>query len=381
VDPERKIQQCRTAMLIDMPFWGTLALRLELKEDKELPFKTMGTDGRYLYYDPEYVEKLPRRQLSAVIAHEVMHCVLMHLTRRQQRQPMPWNIAADIATNELIKNDFQLSPGMLTADMFKTFGSFADQSAEYIYSRLPEDKMGGKGPSDDHSPWDKVGKGEGDGSDKGDGIDAGGLEEEWHQATAEAETAAKMAGKLPDHIKQLVEGILNPKLDWRTLLRDWISSQAKNDYRIMPPNKKYIHRGFYLPSITGTMCKVGVAIDTSGSISDEQMKMFLSEVHGICEQYQDYSIDLCTCDAQIHNTWHIEPFDKLPTLMAGRGGTDYEPALEYLSKCSEITSIVYLTDGYPNGGFPKQPRLPIIWVLTEGHGEVPYGVQIVLPNK
>ncbi len=372
IDAEKKIQQCRTALLIDFPFWGCLALQLELVEDKTLPFKTMGTDGRNLYYDPEYVQKLPRRELSAVIAHEVSHCVLNHLTRRQTRNPLAWNVAADIATNELIKPDFTLTPGMLTAEMFKSLGDFHDQSAEYIYAKLPDDG-GGKQPGDDHEPW-----GRGDQTEE----EGAGLEEQWHQATAEAEMTAKMAGKLPSHIKKLVEGVLNPKLDWRTLLADWVSSQAKNDYAIMPPNKKHLYRGFFLPSVTGTQIKIGVAIDTSGSISDDQMKMFLSEVHGICAQYEDYSIDLCTCDAEIHDTWHLEPFDSLPRLMAGRGGTNYQPALDYLSKCPEITSIVYLTDGYPNNGFPKkQPFIPVIWVLTEGHGEVPWGIKIVLPNS
>ena len=391
MDSVKKIQQARLALLFDHPFWGYLAISLgDPIEDKSLNPPTMGTDGVHLYYHPDFVNQTPLGQLLTVIAHEVCHPMLNHITRRQTRDPMKWNIAADVAANEILLQEpsydksvnFEFPEGVLTAKMFKQYGDFSNQPAEYIYSRLPDPPPGKTVyvTMDDHGQWkicDENGEGEGEGKDSV----PGNMEQQWREKVAQAAIRAQLAGKYPSAIKQMVEGLLNPKLDWRLILRDTIVSCARSDFAMMPPNKKHLYRGIYLPSITGESINIGLAIDTSGSISDELLKQFMSEVKGICDQYDDYTVHVFTCDAAVHEAYTLEPLESFPTLVSGRGGTDYRPAMEAMLKLGDITAIVYLTDGFPNDGWPKEPGLPVVWVLSENHGEPPYGIKIIIPNS
>jgi len=349
----------------------------------------MGTDGYHLFYYPEFVRNTSHEHLQAIIAHEVSHIALFHLTRRQNREPIRWNFAADFASNDLIKKDglFELPDGVLYNP------NFSNKTAEWIYNQLPEiPSMTITITLDSHEEWKgnggKGSKGEesapAGGDENGDEEDTGGmdaaegLEQRIRELVAQAATAARMQGKLPGHLKELVDGILQPKLDWKTILQDMIVSCAKNDFCISPPNMKHLYRGFYLPGITGTEINIACVIDTSGSISSEEIRSFLSEVKGICDAYEEYTIYLMTCDAQIHQRWELRPFDPLPTVLEGRGGTDFRPALKEAERLP-ITSLVYLTDGY--GTFPnKAPWYPVIWISTSDH-TFPWGQVIRLPER
>jgi predicted metal-dependent peptidase len=341
---------------------------------------TMGTDGSHLYYHPDFVKNTPIAQLTGVIAHEIGHCILHHLSRRQTREPLRWNIACDLAVNPLIMKEFQLPPGVLQDPQYY------DKSAEYIYSNLPMSKKGEGGTLDSHEEWKNYGKGDKDkGSGQGQGSqgtldDSENLDQEWDQKVAMAATQAKMQGKLPAHLESIVGGLLQPKLDWKALLQDRISSCARNDFRLTPANKKHLYRGFYLPSIGGEEINIAVGVDDSGSISDEEIVQFLSEVKGICDAYEEYTIYLFIADASIHQKFELHSFDELPKVVQGRGGTDFRPVIEEACKL-DITSIVYFTDLY--GSFPdKEPNKPVIWVSTsDGNVKPPWGSLIEFPRE
>ena len=371
--------------MIDSPFYGHIALQLGLSRKEDLNPKTMATDGYKLYWHPEFIAEIPEEQLKGVIAHEVMHLVLMHLTRRQSREPKRFNIATDYAVNDLVLKEFELPEWVLKNP------DFANKSAEWIYNQIPEQEPDSIVITlDSHEEWGQGGDdGDGDGDD-GDGDDDGGsdangaggldgLEQRIKELVATAAGQARNRGKLPGHLKELIDGVLQPKLNWKLILEDMICSQAKTDYTLFPANKKYLWRGIYLPGITGTEINIAVAIDTSGSISSEMMNTFLAEVKGICDSYDEYTIYLMTCDAQIHQTWELHPFEPLPTLLEGRGGTDFRPPFEEAQKYPFITSLVYLTDGY--GPFPDvPPSFGTIWVsITDV--EYPFGMVIRMPEK
>jgi predicted metal-dependent peptidase len=296
-------------------------------------------------------------------------------------------VAADYATNALVLKEFKLPAGCLQDPQYN------DKSAEWIYGNLPMSKTKGLNTLDDHSGWKNFGKGDGKGNGKDDKGDASGgqggtnpadtdpptdLEQEWAQRVAIAATQAKVQGKLPAHLESLIGELLQPKLDWKSLLQDRISSCAKNDFRLSPNNKKHLYRGIYLPSIGGEEINIAVGIDTSGSIGDEDIRTFLSEVKGICDAYEEYTIHLFFADAAIQKKFELHSFDELPTIAPGRGGTDFRPVIEEASKL-DITSIVYFTDGY--GSFPDhEPNIPVIWVSTSNGGvKYPWGSVIEYP--
>lgn len=396
---ERKIARARVAMMLDTPFFGHIAMQLNLVERADMIPPTMGTDGYNLFYHPEFVESIPEEQLKGVIAHEVGHLILMHLTRRQNREKLKWNLSADYAVNALVLHDqgtdnkgntirFELPENVLYNP------NFADKTVEWIYNQLPDiPTMEITITLDSHAEWENgngngKGKGEelGDDSNGDDGESNGkapantpeGLEQRIREMIAQSSTQARMKGNFPGFLQELVEGALQPKLDWKTVLQDMIVSCAKSDFCMSPPNMKHLYRGFYLPGITGTEINVAAIIDTSGSISSQEMREFLAEVKGICDAYEEYVIYLMTCDTIVHQRWEIRPFDLLPTVLAGRGGTDFRESLVEAEKLP-VSSIIYLTDGY--GSYPaKEPMIPVIWVSTTDY-KFPWGQVIRLPEK
>jgi len=260
---------------------------------------------------------------------------------------------------------------------------------EYIYNQLPVVEVGVT--LDSHVEWDGWGNGgkDGEGKDKDkdkDGHPGQGemekrmedFDQQWQERVAQAATQARMQGKLPAHLEELVGDILQPKLNWKAILRDMITSCAKSDYRLFPCNKKHLWRGIYLPGITGEEIRIAVAVDSSGSISDTEIQEFLSEIKGICDSYDDYTIYLYVCDAQIHQTFELHPFEELPKTVQGRGGTSFVPPIKEAEKLDGISSLVYFTDLY--GDFPKEPPFSVIWVATTD-AEAPWGYVIRYPTS
>jgi len=393
---EQKIIRARVQMLMDEPFWGHLAMQLEMIEKKNMNPPTMGTDGYHLYYHPDFVDKITHEQLSGVIAHEVGHLVLMHLTRRQNRDPLRWNISADFAVNDLILKEtdksgdkvFELPEGCLINP------AFSDKEAEWIYNQIPDPESGLGGITitiDSHEGWEGQGEdgdGQGNGNQDGDSPGGGtsndtsteGLEQRIQEMVAQSATQARMKGSLPGHIQELIEGVLQPQVNWKVHIEDTIVSIAKTDFTMSPPNKKHLWRGFYLPSITGTEIVIAVYLDDSGSISSKELQEALTEVSGICEQYDEYTIYLRTIDTEIRQKWELHPMDPLPTVLEGRGGTDFRPAFKEAEEdLPEITCIIYMTDGY--GTFPDQPPvIPVIWLSTTDY-TYPWGTVIRFPER
>lgn len=401
MNPEKRITQARVALLLDYPFFGNLALHLKLVEKSNMFMPTMATDGRCLYYDPNWVMEISLPELMGVIAHEVMHIVLWHLARRQSREPLRWNLATDYAVNDQI---LTTTANISTTPQGRTLTlpqgtlydkKYTDQTAEWIYNQIPETKIKVLVTIDSHEEWSEwgnggdgkgerdgqnTGKSEGDGEPKPGDLSTDDLEQEWRENIAQAATQARMAGKLPSNLETLVGEILNPQLDWRSILRDMVVSCAKSNFRIAPPSKKHLWRGYYLPAVTGEEINIAVGIDSSGSISDDEIKEFMSEVKGICDNFENYTIHLLICDAAIHQRYELHQFDPLPASAQGRGGTSYKPVFEEVKKL-EVSTLIYLTDLYPNDGFPEPLDIPVIWVATPGTNDPPYGQTIRLPER
>ncbi|MFY9812699.1 MAG: hypothetical protein WAK43_00935 [Dehalococcoidales bacterium] len=275
---QARILKARVRLLLDQPFFGNLLLYLEPVERKDMAIRTMATDGEHLFYDSDFVMNLPESHLIGVMLHEVGHIALRHLARRQGRQPMKWNVAADFAVNAMILSTVN-SRGGRVFDLPKGIlynPAWHDKTAEWIYNQLPEPDGNSEQPQtiDDHGEWSNWQKKE-TGETK---------EQEWKDRIAKAAVDARTRGKLPGNWKTVIDDFLQPKLDWRSILTDMIVSNAKNDYRLSPPNKKHLWRGFYLPSLQGEKITIAFGIDVSGSISDDEIQEALSEVHGICQQ-------------------------------------------------------------------------------------------------
>jgi len=369
---QARILKARIRLLLDQPFFGNLLLYLEPVEKNDMAIPTMATDGQHLFYHPDFVMNLPESHLIGVMVHEVGHIALRHLARRQSRHPMKWNFAADYAVNDLILSTinfrgrpvFELPKGILYNP------DWHDQTAEWVYNQLPE--QGGNSGNgepvtlDDHGEWGNWEKKESEET----------KEQEWKDRIARVATDARTRGKLPGNWQTVINDFLQPKLDWRSILTDMIVSNAKNDYRLSPPNKKHLWRGFYLPSLQGEEITVAMYIDVSGSISDKEIQEALSEVHGICEQFPDFTIYLRAFDTRITGAWELHPFDQVPRVISGRGGTDFSEIIQDVEKLP-VSMLVIFSD--LEAPFPAAPKIPAIW-LSIGDVNPPWGTVIEYPR-
>jgi predicted metal-dependent peptidase len=269
-------------------FFAALALRLDAAPAWDVP--TLATDGERLLFNPEYALSLSEREVVGVVSHEVLHCALGHHARRGMRDPLRWNIACDLAVNPvLLGAGFDLPRGRLLPGEGEFIGWPTGLSAEEYYARLPDNGGQSADESRDSDSANGSTGDDGDGASPGD--DPGGCgsvrvagdgspaqqqasEARWQVAVAQAARMAEARGKgdLPSGLARAVEEILWPIVRWREILREFLTRAARNDYRWNRPNRRFVGRRSYLPSMTGdSLGEVVVAVDTSGSIGQEEL--------------------------------------------------------------------------------------------------------------
>jgi predicted metal-dependent peptidase len=395
---ETKLSAARTRLILDKPFLGALVLRLPMKVTKPERCKTIGTDVRAVYYNPEYIGRLTLEQTQFVLAHEALHCALSHFARRQHRVKHRWDIACDLAINPLlIKDGLKPPPGVLLKSGFE--GMMAEEIYPYIEDDMEdethddhfydeEDTSQGSGGG---QPLDDNGQESGGASaSEGDGQQSGAvprplseteqeqLAVQWRQRLAGAAQQAMQAGKLGASMARLVEHLLQPQLPWRMLLARYMTAVARDDYSYQRPSRR--EGDAILPALKSTQIDVVVVLDTSGSVNDTEMQEFVSEIDAIKGQMRA-RLTLHACDAALckNGPWIFEPWEAftMPSDIYGRGGTRFTPVFEWLKHESRKPDLlVYFTDA--EGEFPKpEPDFPVLW-LVKGRGKVPWGERVQL---
>ena len=340
------LTRVRTALIIDQPFYGMLALRLKFVEDAGT--KTMAVDGVHIFYNVDFVKSLPINQIKTVVAHEVMHCVFAHISRRGDRNPRKFNQAGDHVINIGLKDSkFEPVPSWLCNEGFR------NMTTDHVYSLLPDDD---NDPSSD--PMDEC-------MDSADGTAEGDMAEvEWKIATVQAAKMAKDEGKLPGSVERFVDELTSVKVDWRAVLRRFIVEVSKNDYSWSRFNRRFQSQGIFLPSLySENMGELVVVIDTSGSIDQPTLNAFGTEIKAIVDSTRPAKTHVVYCDAKINHVDEYGPNDELAFAMHGGGGTDFRPPFAHLEKHDiKPACLVYLTDLYgPHG---DAPEYPVLWVCT-----------------
>jgi predicted metal-dependent peptidase len=380
--------KARAALLVNAPFWGVLSLRLAPIEDPSI--QTMQTDGVSIHYNPDFVAGLSRSVLRSAIAHETLHCAALHHTRREGRDLRRWNIACDHAINPLLAQaGFELPEGALLDP------AYAGMSAEDIYARLPEDGGENDGEEGDNRNSEDPGSmggvsdpppGSGDpdqpnpsGTRAPSAADLARQEEDWAIATAQAEATAKAMGLAAGDAARSIRAQVAPRVDWRDVLRRYLSAAAKSDYAWTPPNRRYIAQGLYLPSLRSeTLGPVVVAVDTSGSIDDETLAAFSAETAAILYEAAAEAVHVVYCDAAVRATERFEPGEAIRLSPQGRGGTAFRPVFDWIGQSDiQPACVVYLTD-LDGADFGPVPDYPVLWVST-WKTSAPFGE--VIPHR
>ncbi|MGW8311232.1 MAG: vWA domain-containing protein [Thiogranum sp.] len=398
---ETKLSAARTRLILDRPFLGALVLRLPMTATKPERCKTIGTDVRALYYNPEYIANLSLEQTQFVLAHEALHCALSHFARRQHRVKHRWDIACDLAINPLlIKDGLKPPPGVLLKSGFE--GMMAEEIYPYIEDDMQDEthdehfydqENRSSGSSSGSQPLDQdqeQGGGAGAAGSDGDSQSSGEgprplseteqeqLAVQWRQRLAGVAQQAMQAGKLGAAMARLVEHLLQPQLPWRMLLARYMTAVARDDYSYQRPSRR--EGDAILPTLKSNQVDVVVVLDTSGSINDTEMREFVSEIDAIKGQMRA-RLTLHACDAKLceHGPWVFEPWEEfsMPGNVYGRGGTRFTPPFEWLQREGRQPDLlVYFTDA--EGEFPRaEPDYPVLW-LVKGRAKVPWGQRVQL---
>lgn len=415
---ETKLAAARTRLILDKPFLGSLVMHLPLKAADPKWCETTATDARFFYYNPAYISRLTLEQTQFILAHEAMHCALSHFARRNHRQRHRWDVACDYAVN-MILDDERLPP----PDEALMNAAYRGLSAEEIYPLLhedppeetldkhlfdssdspdgnegePEEQDSGSSGSeaeneDSEGGQSEGGEGqespnqEGQGSDQDERqetpppppMDMEDLAEQWQNRLASAAQAARQAGKMSQSMMRLVDHLLAPQLPWRAMLARYMMNVARDDYSFQRTSRR--EGEAMMPRLYSQSVKVAVALDTSGSITDEELREFLAEVDALKAQVRA-EVTLHACDDKLAEggPWRFamwEPLD-LPDGIMGGGGTDFRPVFGWLEEDRVAPDLlVYFTDA--EGRFPEQePACPVVW-LVKGKAPVPFGIRIQL---
>ena len=403
-----KLSAARTRLIMERPFLGALVMHLPLKVGGE-GCTTTGTDAQAFYFNPGFIENLSLAQTQFVLAHEAMHCAMGHPHRRNHRVKRRWDVACDHAVNLMLIEEGLKPPlhGILADQNFMTL------SAEEIYPLIPEDtpeesfdqhlfdsdNESGASP-DENERQDDPDAGEAGGQGKegqseaeekqGSGSQASQkpnelspaereeLAEQWKNRLAAAAQAARQAGKLSQSMMRWVDGLLAPSLPWRALLARFFAVNQRDDYSWRRPSRR--EGDALLPRLSSEGIEVVAAIDTSGSISDDELREFVSELDALKGQVRA-RVTLLACDNHVADAapWEFEPWDtmQLPVELSGGGGTDFRPVFDWVEHENRSPNmLVYFTDA--EGDFPQTPpNYPVIW-LVKGKGAVPWGERVQL---
>ena len=394
------------------PFFTSLVLALEPIEDKDIP--TLGTDGRHLFFNPDFFKQFKEDEQSALILHETLHCAFSHMWRVGKRDQMKWNIATDFAINPMVDENFKLPKGALLDS--KYYG----MSAEAIYDALPKDKKNKQQDWCDKGHWgDKNKKGGGRGKNKkkeqgkgmmnkikesmgvGKEVKLKKKEVEWAKIMNSSQTKEKWKklfdktflenyGNAPDSIKRVIEKeYYVPTIDWASLVSGILSEDA-SDYSFNNPDRRFAGAPFVLPGMYSIdrLKDVVFAYDTSGSITPEDLHAYYVETMRLFENFSNLAGWIAVCDATLHHftdITHQATFDEFR--FSGGGGTDFRPVFDKVKEQSiKPKALFYFTDTF--GSFPDEdPGFPVFWLVRSHVGDnsertVPFGTVIkFMPNK
>ena len=391
-----KLTTARVGLLLKAPFFGNMATRMKIIDASEW-CPTAATNGRNFYYNRDFVNKLSVKKLEFLFGHEILHCVFDHFGRVGSRDRMLSNIAQDYAVNQILVDERigeKITEVQICYD-HKYRGLAWEEIYDLLYEKAEKISM----PDllkqlgdllDEHINEDGSAPGkEGDGKGSKPGMskeEAQAIRDEIKEAMIQSAAAAG-AGKVPAGVMRMIKDMTEPKMNWREIVNQEIQSIVRNDYSFTRPNRKSMHSGAILPGMKeATTIDIGVSIDMSGSIGQEDATVFLSEVKGIVDQYEDFKINLWCFDTAIYNhkeITHDNSHELLEYEPQGGGGTMFEANWEFMKENGiEPKKFIMFTDGYPCGEWGDPDYCDTIFIVKGNKdAEAPFGQTIIYEKE
>ena len=434
-DAQQIITRARASLVMEHPFFGSLALRLRLKADPACA--DMWTDGKTLAYNPAFAAALSPKSLVGALAHEVLHLAFGHHLRRKGRDSAQWNRACDLAVNHIL-----LETGFTLPQGFTHNPAYAGMSADEIFEALASlqdapDNKGAKGaqaaqgtekaegagsssfeggtqtkpaPQPQNSQGNKqddkqkdqpnpqatagnkaaphgTGKTEQSGGkvsfigEVADHPDAQGAQNDQALKAAQQEAdiammqalqRARHMGSMPAGLARQLAHALRPKLDWQSLLQRFLEQCAQNDYSWTSPNRRYLYQNIYLPARReARLPHVALAVDCSGSVDEQALSMFCAELTSVLESY-DTTLTVLFHDTKVQKTITLTRMDMPATLTpVGGGGTDYRPVCTHIEDQNLQPTCLIWFTDLECNRYPAEPDYPVLWVCSAQHEDQP----------
>lgn len=356
------VSKCKLQVRQECQFFGALMLFASMKKSDQI--ETAATDGKDIFFNEKFLKSLKSSEQNALMLHEVLHMALLHVSRRQSRNPHIWNIAADIVVNDLIirNTKFKLPNGAIIEP------EYADKSVEHIYEVLLKNNK--------YKQYQLLIS---DVGEQAEGMEGMGLNEEEQQEIESYwrdkiqvlqngdlnEEGSSGQGNIPAGMSQEIEVFLEPEVDWRHALWRHVG-KTPADFDDL--DRRFLYRGLYLEGLLTEALEVSVCIDTSGSISRRLLDQFLGELKGILSSYPHVKCDLFFADCSVDGPYEIHSIEEMPPV-SGFGGTSFVPFFNYLEKNNDNLMgshkvSIYFTDGY--GDFPTtEPKDPTMWLVSK----------------
>ena len=391
-DIEKKIVKARIKLFFDQPFFGNLTMGMKLVDSTESGWcPTAATDGRSIYYNKKFFNDLSLSEIVFVLCHEVLHVAFDHLGRRSHRDPEYWNMANDYVINDMLMVEKIGTMPTKAVEDPKERGKETSQrvglynakyhgwSSEKVYEDLKKRQVKKELTLDVHLELGNDGKKKSDnngGNEPGMTVeiseeDLKKIREDMRARVIQAAQAAQAAGKLPASIARMVNDLVDPVIDWRELLKQNIQSCITDDFSWQRPNRRHMYGGIFMPTLKkDETVDLAVAVDMSGSITNDMANDFLSEIHGIMTSYPDFKISVLCFDTKPYGYEEFTPDnsdDLLSYECKGGGGTDFNAFWDYWKEHDiEPKKAVIFTDGYPNGDWGPPNYCDTLWIVTEG---------------
>lgn len=403
-DQELKIEaleawdRARLELVLGSPFLGSLAMHLQLIPVVDDRCPTAATDGRRVFFNAQFMLDQKEEDALFILAHEVLHCALMHFSRQRGKmeEHKMWNYAIDHEVNAALCLD-----GMTVPEGAVIYRQYLDKSAEQVFDLIKTKILKMRGELlDDHDLDAKPSGCELQGPCNMEvKIDpdftpmrSDSVWREWASKVMTASNHAQSRGESSASLQKVL-GKLDPSnIDWLTILRRWTTPFMGGSRTWLPPNRRYVHQGLYLPSRRGHRIDIVVVIDTSGSVWEHGVISFLKEFQAIISSFGEFEITVLQVDTEVR---HVQTFDNMRPFDVGRfhieggGGNRFSPAFDWVKeeKSNNIRGMVYMTDGYlftddPNPLSMNPPPYPVLWALTEnGCKPVKWGDHLTLEHK
>ena len=351
---------------------GVLMVGSVKVEDDPSKCPTAYTNGRDVVYGRDFIAKLTDPELRAVILHENKHKMYRHIATWKhlwKQNPSKANRACDYVINLEIVDEGKKTNGFIQLPSNGLYDEkYRGLNSGEVFALLDDDDGGGEGNGIDEHGWEDA-----------DSMSEEEKQELGKQIDQAIRQGAILAGKVGGDVDRCFTDLMSAKVDWKEALREFVSSvcAGKDDSTWRKPNRRWLQNDLYLPStISETMGRIVVAVDTSGSIRDKEVNRFLSEVVGIMNNVNPELVDLLYWDGEVagHEVYGQGDGDKLmaSTKPKGGGGTSPSCITKYLKDKNIVPEcVVVLTDGYVGGDWGGHWTSPVLWCIVGGCKDIP----------